>query len=101
MPSETHAMLYAQLKDVDCRVREVIDTLDNDALQHLLRMHRSIRERLQALGPPDDVNLLTLLTENRDQLLETSHRLKIRYDDLAGKLKIADVKRKLASAYGA
>jgi hypothetical protein len=100
MPSETHAMLYEQFRDVDCRVREVLDTLDNDALQHLLIMHRSIREKLQTLGPPEDVNLLALLTENRDRLIESTYRLKTRRDDLAGKLRTAEVKKKITSAYG-
>jgi hypothetical protein len=92
--------LYKQLQDINRRVDKMLQNGGYDTLPGLLHTHEEVMDRLRAGDACEDVGLLTLLMETRDQLADTTLALRCHRMDLAGRLKAAGTKRKLAHTYG-
>lgn len=100
MPSDMHEILLRQLGEIAVRVENALAENDYDALPPLLDEQKQVMQALKAAGPIPEAPSLTALTEARDQVLKTALALESRRDDLAGQLKTAGTKQKIARAYG-
>lgn len=96
---DTHKNLYKALQDNDHRVDKTLQEAAYDVLPDLLHTQEKLMDRLRAIGPCRDVDLLPLLMETRAQLADTALVLQHHRNQLAGRLKATGTKRKLAQAY--
>jgi len=100
LPYSPHERHYKQLQALNASVNEALLRTDYDALAPIVRDQKDIMQALEAAGDCQELSLLGLITEIKNQMDETAITLQAHRDGLAAQMETAGKKDKLLRAYG-
>ncbi len=99
MRSETHETLYKSLSDIGVRVKAALGEDDVETLMGLAGEHREVMDKLERAGLSQDIGLLNLIKETRDQVYEVVAEIGNQRDELGRQLVIFGKKKRASAAY--
>jgi hypothetical protein len=99
LQSETHKTLYRSLADITVRVKVALGEDGAETLMGLAGEHREVMDKLNREGLSQDIGLLDLIKETREQVYEVVVEIGNQRDELGRQLVMFGKKKKVSAAY--
>jgi len=99
LQSEKHETLYKSLADITARIKCAIEENDVLAIIGLAEEHKGVMDSLKQADLSQDIGLLYIVKETRDQVHEVMAQINKHRDQLGRQLMVFERKKKVFAAY--